>query len=473
MKKIFLFCFAFLLPKAGRRIKHTKYCLLLTLVLTILFTVSWGEEVSIGLDPSDYINTLYTATEKDIVNTAERDFPGWNTVDSYRYWSGTVDGQPACWAVVTLYRIHDHLLERMDLETLANSLQFDKPVNWNIETSIPITLNMEAEELIPEISQSDEFLASYSYQLPDEMLFGCARSLLNEGESWKELFAYPKHLFGIAYDQLGMYQVVIASWNGQTYDSVTRSLPQKTPLSIWSDSTSSCELCIDGDFFEQHADGSWHLSAIEGEVSMIAVWTDYITDAAWLGEMDSNDLYHYGVPLFETDLRKIDWYQIPIYLQDAVRQLDSQTFACVRVDGALMLDSPQGNCIAACYARTTGRVIQHTDGYVELQIGSTDAGLTGWFTENDLAFGTEIEHVRCGFPSHAEDDCEGDYLINVLSDIRGEDIENSICDVWLIGRLPDDRWLVQLNVDNVCTAAKDAFHDIGPSRRFRDKNDDL
>ena len=93
--------------------------------------------------------------------------------------------------------------------------------------------------------------------------------------------------------------------------------------------------------------------------------------------------------------------------------------------------------------------------------------MTGWFAETDLAYGTGIEEVRCGFPSHSEDDCDGDYLLTVLHGADPADYRDYQCYVWLIGQLPDGGWLVQLNQDIVCTAPESAFHDIGPATDYQ------
>ncbi len=92
--------------------------------------------------------------------------------------------------------------------------------------------------------------------------------------------------------------------------------------------------------------------------------------------------------------------------------------------------------------------------------------MTGWFAEDDLAYGPEIEAVRCGFPSHSDDDCYGSYLVRVLNGIDPAEIADAAYaayPVWLIGELPDGGWLVQLDVDTVCTAPADAFRDVGPA----------
>ena len=71
--------------------------------------------------------------------------------------------------------------------------------------------------------------------------------------------------------------------------------------------------------------------------------------------------------------------------------------------------------------------------------------------------------MRCGFPSHSEDDCYGSYLLDILTGIDPAELTDTTYLVWLIGKLPSDDWLIQLDVDTVCTASADAFRNVGPA----------
>ena len=211
-------------------------------------------------------------------------------------------------------------------------------------------------------------------------------------------------------------------------------------------------------------DGRWIFVGIaDGNWTLYRVYDDFVTDANELALCDSNDVIHYGVFTLGRDMTEADIPAYPDFIRDVIPLLDSSAFACVRSDGTAMLDSPGGQVLAACYARLTGRILRREGGYVQLQIGSEEHGMTGWFAEDDLAFGPEIEEVRCGFPSHGDDDCSGPYLADVLAGIDPAGLEYTTYLVWLIGKLPGGDWLVQLDVDTVCTAPMEAFRDVGPA----------
>ena len=211
-------------------------------------------------------------------------------------------------------------------------------------------------------------------------------------------------------------------------------------------------------------DGRWFFVGIaDGNWTLYRVYDDFVTDANELALCDSNDVIHYGAFTLERDLTEADIPAYPDFIRDVIPLLDSSAFACVRSDDAAMLDGPGGKLLATCYARLTGRILRREDGYVQLRIGSEEDGMTGWFAEEDLAYGPEIETVRCGFPSHSEDDCYGSYLADVVTGIDPTGFVDTTCLVWLIGRLPSGDWLVQLDAEIVCTAPADAFRDIGPA----------
>ena len=50
-----------------------------------------------------------------------------------------------------------------------------------------------------------------------------------------------------------------------------------------------------------------------------------------------------------------------------------------------------------------------------------------------------------------------------VTGIDPEELEDTTYLVWLIGKLPNGDWLVQLDADAVCTAPEDSFRDVGPA----------
>ena len=420
-------------------------------------------------DDFDYTTRSYEVSEKDLAEAAARDYPGWRISDVQRYWAGSWEDQLACWTEIQLFRVDAHMLCQKRLFVLVNPLKSGDPVPWEVEDWAPVTVTEEAERFLGDMDPKDLHMNKGGLEecaITDSILYGCAHELLNEGETWEELFAYPDCLAGIVKNAAGQYCIRISHWNGAVYDSTVSSRYLDMYLDVNPYESFNDELYVNTWYFTKHPDGSWRLDAIEGELNIISIYDDYIEDASYLGIYDSNALLHYGVPAFDTELTEVDFSALPIFIQDAVPLLDSSGYACVRKDGVPMLDGPGGETAAYCYARLAGRILERDQGFVKLQIGSAGRGMTGWFAEEDLAFGPETEEIRCGFPSHHHDDGDGDYLQKVLEGVDPAELENRICLVWLIGKLPDGRWLVQLDVDTVCTAPADAFRDVGPARDF-------
>ena len=136
------------------------------------------------------------------------------------------------------------------------------------------------------------------------------------------------------------------------------------------------------------ADGNW---------TLYRVYDDFVTDANELALYDSNDVIHYGAFTLRRYLTEADIPNYPDFIRDVIPLLDSSAFACVRSDGTTMLDSPGRQPLAVCYARLTGRILQREGGYTQLQIGSEERGITGWFVENDLAYGRKSRLCAVAF----------------------------------------------------------------------------
>ena len=409
----------------------------------------------------------YEVSEEELNAAAEADFSDWTVTDYFRYWAGR------CYQEIQLYRIVENMLLQRRLSVLVNPLKHGEDIPWDVEEWAPLPMTPEGMSAFLSLDL-DEYFYNYipfsveSSSVPDPILFGCAPFMLEEGETWVQLMTYPDFLSGIVCNADEQYCVRIAHWNGESFDSIISSRFHQEYLSIDDSCSWNDTLSVNCFQFERQEDGRWmfvHMS--DGYPTLYTISGEYIDDAIF--PYDSNDAMHYGIPTFERDLTQVDFGTIPKYILDAVAQLDSSAYACVRTDNTPMLDAPGGNTVAFCYARLTGSVLQRRDGWVYLQIGSADKGMAGWFAETDLAFAAEIEDICCGFPSHSEDDCHGEYLMTVLYGADPTDYIYYLNYVWLIGKLPDGSWLVQLNVDTVCTAAEDAFHEIGPATDYRTK----
>ena len=442
---------------------------ILTVVVFILCLApicSWAE--------FDYSIRDYDVSEDDLIAAAEADFPGWEIVVCEHYWSGRWENELACWENISLMRVVDRTLYQLMLSVMINPLKQGDLIPWEITDWAPIPLTEKAVEMLLSMDPADLYKAdegcSYDpYKLSRNIVPGCAPFLLGEGESWSVLYSYPDALAGIVISAEGQKCLRIAHWDGEQYDSVTSSRffaeSRFTISSYHSDGntiTVYCEKC-DPQFVRQ-PDGRWIFVGIaDGNWSLYRVYDDFITDANILALSDSNDVIHYGVFTPERDLTEADIPAYPDFIRDVIPLLDSTDFACVRSDGTAMLDGPGGQLLASCYARLTGRILQREGGYVQLRIGSEEHGMTGWFAEDDLAYGPKIEEVRCVFPSHSEDDCYGSRLVHVLNGIDTTEIIDTMYPVWLIGKLPDGGWLVQLDVETVCTASAYAFWNVGPA----------
>ena len=419
----------------------------------------------------DYETRDYEVSREELTAAAEADFPDWTVAADSRYWNGSWNNQWACYQEIQLYRMEENTLLQRRLSVLVNPLKKGEDIPWEVEDWAPLPLSAEAMNTFLSL---DLYEYRYNYipssvesgKVPEPILPGCAPFLLEEGEAWEQLMTYPDFLSGIVRNADDQYCVRIAHWDGKSFDSVISSRFHRERLSIDESYSWNDMLSVNCFLFKLQEDGRWmfvHVS--DGDPTLYTISDGYIDDA--LFPYDSNDALHYGIPMFERDLTLVDFNAIPEYIMDAVAMMDSSAYACVRTDNTPMLDAPNGETAAFCYARLTGTVLQRDDGWVQLQIGNAEKGMTGWFSEDDLAFGTEIEDVRCGFPSHSEDDCDGDYLMTVLYDADSSDYMEYMNYVWLIGRLPDSGWLVQLNLDTVCTAAENAFRSIGPATDYR------
>lgn len=443
---------------------HMKRLLLVCVMILCLVPIGgWAE--------FDYETRDYEVSREEITAAAEADFPDWFVVDDSRYWTGSWNNQFACYQEIHLYRVEANTLLQRRLSVLVNPLKKGEDIPWKVEDWAPLPLSAEAMNTFLSLDLH-EYGYNYSPgsvgsgKVPEPILPGCAPFLLEEGEAWEQLMTYPDFLSGIVRNADDQYCVRIAHWDGESFDSVISSRFHRERLSIDESYSWNDKLSVNCFLFVRQEDERWIFVRVsDGDPTLYTINDGYIDDA--LFPYDSNDALHYGIPMFERDLTLVDFNAIPEYIMDAVAMMDSSAYACVRTDNTPILDVPGGETAAFCYARLTGTVLQRDDGWVQLQIGNAEKGMTGWFSEDDLAFGTEIEDVRCGFPSHSEDDCDGDYLMTVLHDADPADYMEYMNYVWLIGRLPDGSWLVQFNLDTVCTAAENAFRSIGPATDYR------
>ena len=176
----------------------------------------------------------------------------------------------------------------------------------------------------------------------------------------------------------------------------------------------------------------------------------------------SNNNFRYGYPEFAITLDDVDFARMPKSIEEAISLLNADGLACTKAEKSKMYDAPNGRLMALCYARAVGQVIDVKGKWVRLRFGSVEEGLEGWFLENELSFGKDIEEVVCGFPSYAFGENESEHLERVIPGITIS-LDESFNDVWLIGHSPDGKWLVSVNEQQVLFADEDAFSNIGPT----------
>lgn len=396
------------------------------------------------------------------------EYPGWNIWQVDRYGSGTWQGEMAMHCEIGLFRLTDRQLELKSLYALMNPLKEGDRIPWQASDWVTVPLAGEAFQRIAGMP-ADAFSGYGSgFWLPDEALRGCADFLLEPGMAWYELIAYPDVLVGLAVNQTGHRSLRIARWDGSAYTQLSLSPPQEAELGINPIHSYNDALEMSTDHLEFYmqcgADGIWRIDGINTGYDIVIFRDGAIVDITVGSNDQNNSSWHYGRPDFPTSIDEMNLRSLPQSLEEAVSRLDAQGLACARMDAAGLYDAPGGERLADCYARTVGRVLERRDEWVRLQIGDAVQGLSGWFRSEELAFGRDINAIACGFPSYlsGEQDCA--HLLSVLPNVRLSPGDRSN-DVWLIGRAPDGRWLVQVNEQQVLFAPETAFTHIGPPER--------
>lgn len=192
--------------------------------------------------------------------------------------------------------------------------------------------------------------------------------------------------------------------------------------------------------------GVWRLTVVT-DGGQYFIGDGYLVDDQCEGVYWTNAWYVWGVPTFPTLLDGLDFAAVPVAAEDAAAMLDTAGFACTAADGVILYDAPEGSVVATCYARLTGKVIAEDGDWVQLQIGSAQEGMTGWFRREDVAFGAAVNEVRCGFPSYDSPD----------------DMAESWYEMWLIAELPGGGWLAQIDVDRVEVVPAEKIGQVGPA----------
>lgn len=455
---------------SGRCIEMKKW---MALLLTLL--------MSIGAAQAEYpwLEGLSDTgpSVKALVAPAQAAYPDWQVWDTEEYFAGLYNGGPQSehHCIVYMYRVEEDRLLVMNLWTLANPLKEGAPISWEESHYAPIPLTAEAAERIAAMAPEEVFEKYEGASVSEAALPGCADFLVREGETLRQLLAYPDFLVGIAQDAQGQESLRIGHWNGTAYEKVTATAMNEdisiNEIHSWND---GLELYVPGADMWVYCgtDGLWRLGRVLGvtEVNGEIVELSYsvgedglYTDDYITTDYRNNDWVYYGRPTFPTLLEGIDFVELPLTIEDIRDRTDATGYACVKQEGAGLYDAPEGNVLANCYKRLVGRVMTEQDGWVQLQIGSSEQGMTGWFRTEDMAFGAEVNEVRCSFPAY---DDESWWDLEDMSSIlpeHGAELDPWSTTLWLIAKLPDGNWLVQVNDDLVCTATAEAIGEVAPT----------
>ena len=416
-----------------------------------------------------YAEEPLSNTDLVLAHVAE-DYPAWNISYLDTYGSGMWQGQRAQHVHVGLYRVEEDLLIQKELHVLVNPILAGESISYDETDLVPLPLSPEAARRIGTMTREEAARTLYHWidtaEIPE-----CALFMLEDGDAWEDLRAFSDKIIGVAADREGRQSFRIAYWNGQAFDRIVSS-PAQEEFFYFNDihsNSKELELMLDH--------GLVYIYCVGDEPGIGGIntgWSIWIFDngLTWeasmgISEQNSNEMYP-GAPLFPLALTDLDLSAVPTKNAKLLDALDADGWACVKVNGAPMLDAPEGNVTATCYARLYGRVIEKRDDKVLLLIGSKEHGVTGWFRREDLAFGREGFFIPCGFPSYAWEDRDTGHLNERLIGLPAPLSDETSHRAWLIGMTANGGWLVLVDMDIVCTAPPDAFTWISEPEEYDD-----
>lgn len=405
-------------------------------------------------------------TDEEVQQSIARDYPEWQIWRINRYGAGLWEGESAHHCEVGLFRVNEKQLEVKELYTLLNTLKQGEPISWMATDWVKVPLDDAAANRI--LTLPTEKISTYGegFVFGEAMLPGSAAFLLEEGTRWEWLAAYPDYLVGISVTPQGQQGLRIAHWNGTEYSKITTSSLQKAQFNLNDYHSYNYELEISNSDIEftifADAQDTWRLGTINNGLEIFTVGQGGVTDTTEGRNPRNNVTRHYGRPMFPLLIEEMQFSDIPATISEALNLLDAEGFACTKADETALYDAPDGKHIGTCYARVVGEIKETNNDWVRLQIGDDLLGLSAWFKQGDLAYGKDIDAVRCSFPSYEAIEDEPRGLPTMLPglSIALNEFGN---DIWLIGQTINGRWLVQVNEQQVLYAEQDAFVNIGPT----------
>lgn len=413
-------------------------------------------------------------TAEYFIQAAKAEYPEWMVWNSERFARGTVNSGFEEHIILSLYRISNGYIEALELRVVTNMLQEGDEIPWEKTLLVPVEIAAGQEGTLMRMKPNQIFDDGGSGAcFSKEAGMMLAANLLDEGERMVQLMTYSDALVAVTENEEGQVILKIADSNGKTLSTPPQDDLWVNPIHSWN---KSIEFYA-GDEIEgvinRMEDGSWRLDAINNGGEVIRIEDDCLVDVSSMndGGWQNNDGFHYGVPMFETELEQLDLTHMPTELRDMVADLDTTRTVCTAHEDTPIYAQPEGEQIALCYARVPGTILAQENGWTKIQLGQVKQGMTAWARDKDLAFGTETESIRCTFPSFDSfyrDEDEPKFAEKM--DGSTIQLDCSEHTPWLIGKRADGRWLVMLygggeEGNAVCVAEECVFDPVRPTER--------
>lgn len=413
-------------------------------------------------------------TAEYFIQAAKAEYPEWMVWNSERFARGTVNSGFEEHIILSLYRISNGYIEALELRVVTNTLQEGDEIPWEKTLLVPVEIAAGQEGTLMRMKPNQIFDDGGSGAcFSKEAGMMLAANLLDEGERMVQLMAYSDALVAVAENGAGQVILKIADSNGKTLSTPPQDYLWVNPIHSWN---KSIEFYA-GDEIEgvinRMEDGSWRLDAINNGGEVIRIGKDCLVDVSSMndGGWQNNDGFHYGVPMFGTELERLDLTHMPTELRDMVADLDTTRTVCTAHEDTPIYAQPEGEQIALCYARVPGTILAQKNGWTKIQLGHAKQGMTAWARDKDLAFGAETEGIRCTFPSFDSFYREEDEP-KFAEKMDGSTIQLDCSEhtPWLIGKRADGRWLVMLygggeEGNAVCVAEECVFDHVRPTER--------
>ena len=398
-------------------------------------------------------------------------YPGWTVCETEVYGTGRYGDDTAMYVDVLLCKIGNGQLHLKSLSVLANPLWEGAAPEYKESDTAPLPLSAEAEARISALEPKDIMVDGFRW-LSSKATPGCADFMLNKGETWDDLGVFAEGLVGIVRNEEGRQGIRVAPWDGEAYGEVIASPMWETGffLNTIHSGYGSLELHVGNylTYIDCDADGNWVLAGVNNGYAIYGFGDNVLYDWSGFDCGTTNNYYHYGRVTFPLELEEADLDSLVFRGPELLQLLNASSWACVRADETPLYGAPDGDIIGWGYARMAGTIAAEDGDWVLLQIGSEARGQQVWYRRDDLAFGAETEEVRCGFPGY-DTGVSWDEMSAFLNrsligldtpfpeDWHERDYPEK---VWIIARLTDGNYLLQIDEDLVRPIPADVFTEI-------------